>query len=1111
MRLTLDSAVASYGTRARAKLANPGVKGQQEEQLRTPFEQLLIDLAELAALSRDEVTLVGESAIGDLKTRPDFAVTLAGALVGFVELKAPGKGADPRRFTDPHDKAQWEKLQSLPNILYSDGNSFALWRNGVLVDAVVTLTGDVAASGDAIRAPRQLLSIVADFLQWEPVPPRSAKELAQVTARLCRLMRDEVAEQLACESPALTELATDWRKLLFPDATDERFADGYAQAVTFGLLMARAQNIRLRDGLAPAAAQLTRTSSLIGAALRLLTDNAANQETLKTSMGTLVRVLDAVNWKAISDDAADAWLYFYENFLEVYDNRLRKQTGSYYTPPEVVRAMVSFVDQALKSPRFDQPRGLAAPSVTIADPATGTGTFVLGALRAIANNVRSDEGEGSVSAAITAAVQRLIAFEIQLGPFAVAQLRITAEIAMLTGAVPPEPVRMYVTDTLGNPDDDGSWIPGMLAPIAKSRKDANKIKRDERITVVIGNPPYKEKAKGLGGWVEGEDRTAEKTAILNAWMPPKDWHVGAHAKHLRNLYVYFWRWASWKVYDQPTSAKSGIVCFITVSGFLAGPGFQKMRDYLRRTCDDIWVIDCSPEGHQPEVRTRIFQGVQQPVCIVLTARRATRTPNAIAKVRFRALPPGTRDDKFKDLEAIRLDGDGWVECPTDGRAPFLPRSSGAWADFLAVEEMFSYHGSGVMPGRTWVVAPDARTLVERWNALIAAPDHDRERLFHPHLRRKQLGDKHSRKVVSEPLAGQSVRTIAVADDRGQCEPPVRYAFRSFDRQWIIPDARLINQPNPTLWSAHSERQVYLTLLTRTSPTSGPALTVTGLIPDLDHYKGSFGGRVFPLWLDALGEESNTPGPLLRAISSELGCDIGASELMAYIVAITAHPGFVERFEADLSTPGLRIPITRDRALFSEASELGATVIWIHTFGERMTDPTKGRRTQPPRLPHGSLPRIPAEGAIPGSDSRMPDSIEFDAKSRRLLIGEGFVENVDPRVWRYEVSGKQILLQWFSYRKANRDRPVIGDRRPPSPLCDIQATHWLAEYTTELLDLLNVLGLLVELEPKQVALLDRVCSGPLISGTALRNAMGAAPRPGSSGKRSRGKTDRGFGW
>src|SRR4029434_736221 len=106
-------------------------------------------------------------------------------------------------------------------------------------------------------------------------------------------------EQLALKSPALTSLATDWRKLLFPEATDERFADGYAQAVTFGLLMARAKNIKLSTGLQQVAAHLSQTSALIVASLRLLTDNAENQAKLKTSLGTLTRVLDAVDWSKI--------------------------------------------------------------------------------------------------------------------------------------------------------------------------------------------------------------------------------------------------------------------------------------------------------------------------------------------------------------------------------------------------------------------------------------------------------------------------------------------------------------------------------------------------------------------------------------------------------------------------------------------------------------------------------------------------------------------------------------------------------------------------------------------------------------------------------------------
>ena len=162
-------------------------------------------------------------------------------------------------------------------------------------------------------------------------------------------------------------------------------------------------------------------------------------------------------------------------------------------------------------------------------------------------------------------------------------------------------------------------------------------------------------------------------------MPPADWNVSAHAKHLRNLYVYFWRWATWKVFGdgEPLQIESrkpdrkGIVSFITVAGFLNGPGFQRMRAELRRAADEIWVIDCSPEGHQPDVLTRIFQGVQQPVCIVMALRSTDAGWSAPAEVRYRVLPTGHRNDKFAALSAISLDDNGWIECPSDLRASFF--------------------------------------------------------------------------------------------------------------------------------------------------------------------------------------------------------------------------------------------------------------------------------------------------------------------------------------------------------------------------------------------------------------------------------------------------------
>jgi hypothetical protein len=355
-------------------------------------------------------------------------------------------------------------------------------------------------------------------------------------------------------------------------------------------------------------------------------------------------------------------------------------------------------------------------------------------------------------------------------------------------------------------------------------------------------------------------------------------------------------------------------------------------------------------------------------------------------------------------------------------------------------------------------------------------------LFHPH----EGGDKTVSKEAKGGLAGHEYRLEAVKNDKKSSVAPTRYGFRSFDRQWIIPDSRLINRPNPTLWKEYSTRQIHLTALERISPRSGPAISFTGLIPDLDHYHGR-GGRAHPLWRNSAATQPNIKPVLLAHLAKVYGREVKAEDVIAYFAAVMAHPAFTARFKADLVRPGLHVPLTADAKLFAEAVALGSEVIWLHCYGERFADSKAGRPKQSPRLPKESAPFIPKAGAIPGAPEPLPDTMDYDPAKRRLTIGKGFIENVTPEMWAYEVSGKEVLRHWFSYRRRDRSRPIIGDRRPPSPLDSIQPDHWLPEYTSDLLDLLNVLGRLIALEPKQADLLDRICAGRLQSAEELRDA------------------------
>jgi hypothetical protein len=123
-------------------------------------------------------------------------------------------------------------------------------------------------------------------------------------------------------------------------------------------------------------------------------------------------------------------------------------------------------------------------------------------------------------------------------------------------------------------------------------------------------------------------------------------------------------------------------------------------------------------------------------------------------------------------------------------------------------------------------------------------------------------------------------------------------------------------------------------------------------------------------------------------------------------------------------------------------------------------------------------------------------LRYDAAARRLFIGKGYADNVSQAMVDYEVSGMNVLNQWFSYRKKDRRRPIIGDRRPPSPLSDIQPDHWLAEYTSDLLDLLHVLGRLVAIEPTQAGVLEDILGATLLDHEQLV-AAGALGETGTA--------------
>ncbi|RNL84270.1 DNA methyltransferase [Halostreptopolyspora alba] len=1062
--------MSSFGAECAEKLQEGA--GQPEAALRGPVEGFLTAVGSALGLT----VVAHEEARQHSGARPDFAIRVQGAITGHVELKKPGQNLDPARFTG-HNKRQWERLKDLPNLLYTNGTHWRLYRHGELV-ASTSLAGDLHSSGSAL-APQDLGTevLLREFLRWSPPPVTTAHRLVEAVAPLCRLLRESVLEQLAVEHKAVAAgadpedqpfsvLAHSWRNLLFPSATDAVFADGYAQTVTFALLLARTEGIDVAElPVAQTAHRLEQHSphALMSQALKLLSESAV--DSFQVTIDLLRRVIGAVDWQAIWADRDDAYLHLYESFLGVYDPELRKESGSYYTPAEVVQTMVRLTDEVLTT-RLEAGEGYLSPSVTTIDPAMGTGTYLHAIIDHAARRAAETDGPGAVSAAISDLIQRLIGFELQMGPYTVAEMRAVDLLKSHEAPLPKDGMRLHVTDTLDDPYEDTVALPGLTA-LSKSHKQANKIKSTTPVTVVIGNPPYRERAEGMGGWVESGSAT-DTTPPLDRFRKQGN---GRLEYVLKNLYVYFWSWATWKVFEAHAHDRHGVICFITTSGYLKGPGFKGMRRYLRRTCSEGWIINVSPEGMRPEVPTRVFPGVQQPLAIALFVRRTDTEPTVPAEIHYTEVT-GRREDKYTQLATLSLDSPTWRRVRTDWEAPFLPGATSGWDDYPALGELFCWVTPGIKPNRTWVYGPHPDILRSRWTALVSAEENDKPTLF------KETSDR-DLSTEKEPLPQTPARDTPMGKERGACPEPKRVAYRSFDRQWIIPDHRVIDRARTDLWAAERAKgQLYLTEQHSQPINSGPAVAFSALIPDMHHFNVR-GGRVLPL-LHPNGTPNLAHG-LLAPLISEFGEPVTSGDLAAYIAGVTAHPAFTTHFADELTTPGVRVPLTADVALWREAANLGRELIWATTYGDAFADPEAGRptgditfATTDPRRPKNLTP----------IGDELPEKLTYHEGENgegTLHLGHGSFGPVTPRMWNYDVGGMNIIKTWFASRKANP-----GGKKT-SPLDDIHLESWPREWITEFNEVLTALRRVTELEPAQADLLERVLAGPLITREQLTAA------------------------
>ena len=1034
------------------------VDASPEDQLKGPVGELLRGLGELLNL---DVGWRTEVRPDDVDGRPDIGVLTDGLLSGLVELKRPGLGARAERFTGAN-RRQWNRFESLPNLIYTDGSEWSLYRTGELKHRVSV--ADDVSSGDANSIDPSSISdlrdLLIDFLHWDPIVPGTAEGLATFLAPLARVLRDEVETALNNSDSALQSLADEWGGLLFPEGDLDQFADAYAQTVTYALLLAKFEGA---DQLRPliAADALKLEHALLSDALLLLESDPVRDE-LRMPIELLERAIGAVDSVQIDMDN-DPWLYFYEHFLAAYDPKLRKDRGVYFTPIEVVRTQVRLAGELLRT-RFNKTLGFAADDVVVLDPAVGTGTYPLAVLDHAADAVRTRLGEGAVEGKMRGLAERLHAFEILVGAYSVAHLRISQRLRDLN--VTDRPSNVYLTDTLESPNGLADFPASMMqASLTEEHNRALKVKKDTRVFVCLGNPPYDreerdpsdESSRRKGGWVRYGDEGSDETPILEDFLKPaRDAGLGVHIKNLYNDYVYFWRWALWKVFD--STADSGIVSFITASSYLRGPGFAGMRRKMREVFDELWIIDLEGDSIGARKTENVFS-IRTPVAIAIGLRDGEPKPETPAQV-WKVKLTGSASDKLAQLDhSDSLDKFDWRLCSSDWDAPFYPAGVGTYFDWPLVTNVFPWQHSGTQLKRKWPIGETRDVLANRWRTLTRTPSLERSRAFRETSDRKIEG--RYRSLDDSDALMSAIENLAPDSPTPKVVP---YAYRSFERQWIIRDSRIGDRMRPELWSSYGGDQVYITSLLTDVLGSGPAATASAEIPDLHHFSGRGAKDVIPLWRDADATDPNVTKGLLDRLGDAFGCPVTAERLFAYAFGILAQPAFVDRFWDELELPPPRLPITKNADLFNRVADHGAELLYLHTYGKRFGSADND----------GSVPQGGA-GCDEGV-SRYPESYEYDRTNDVLRVGDGVFSPVKPEVWDYSVSGMQIVKTWLDRRS------LRGSGRKSSPLDNIRPVRW--DFIEELLELLWVLERTIELQPVGAGLLEKVCESELFSAAEL---------------------------
>lgn len=828
----------------------------------------------------------------------DFQVRRGARIAGYVEAKRPGTALEGIAESDQILRYR----RTFPNLLLTNFREFWLYRGDDFVAR--------AEAGRLVDGPERFLEVLDLFAGFDSPPSISAASLARQLAFRTRILADRIQGLLERDKEKASDLAGFYKafsEYLLAGIDLEEFADLYAQTLAYGLLAARWRTPGEFDRRV-AAESIPPESGILRDVFRFISLAEPLPE-VGWIVDEIVDLLAAAPVRGMLDRyfrqgrGRDPVLDFYQTFLRHYDPGLRKKRGVFYTPPELVSYVVRSVDGLLRT-CLGKARGLAEPGVTLLDPAAGTLTFVVEAIRCAVESARAEMGDGSVPALLRDHLLRdFHAFELMVAPYAIGHLKMSLILEELGRPLEKgERFHLYLTNALDLRELVQSSLPGMSA-LSRESHEAGKVKKDLAVTVILGNPPWSGHSANRD---QGRDEEYHR-------MEGKE----RNTKWLKNDYLKFLRFAQWKI-DQ---AGEGIVAFVTSHSYLDSPTFRGMRRSLLGTFDQLYILDLHGDRTKKERApnggpdANAFEDVKQGAAVAFLVKKP-----GLPKRVLRADLWGSRPGKLQWLKEHDVESTEWTPVEPAGPAfLFAPRDAALEAEYqrgVPLPEIFPEHSVGIVTGRdAFVIGTDPAELGRRIRRL------------------RETGD--SPEAPKEtPVWTLSEAVKALKKDWGWEQRFHPILYRPFDRRTVFYADYLIERPRKRVM-----RHMFadnLGLIVPRQAKEGPGALVTDALVAHKAVSAYDINSLFPLYLDfeqgRLDGQGRVPnlGPgYLRLLAACLGEEPSPELVLQYVYAVLYSPPYRRRYTDLLRAEFPRVPLPRDRGSFLELAGLGAVLIDLH--------------------------------------------------------------------------------------------------------------------------------------------------------------------------------------